>query len=155
MKLSTLFALTMVVFFLSSCDLFLKECSEIYGKIEKECIPTENLNLDSRGGDIDAAIKIANRTTFTHVESYCASACVLIASRGDIRSACHDAVFGLHRGELNIGTDRMETFYEEDERINSRWVNYHMTNTPNDSIFKLSAYTARVVGLIDEVVECE
>lgn len=130
-------------------------CSSIRGDITEACEPTEMLVLNSNGGYIKPAITIANRVTYTHVESYCMSACVLIASAGIERTACSDAIYGLHSADTQWGTDLMIEFYEQDERVFLVMIEIFIRNTPFEHTWFLNAFEAKIYGLVDIILDCE
>ena len=145
-----------IITLLSGCYHEFEICSEFHGRIDEttECIPDTNFTITSGGGRINTAIKMANMTTYTHVERYCASSCVLISSRGDERSACHDVRYGFHQATGPYGTSQVILFFLEDDRVDHAAVTAMVTSTPNDDVYYIDAYMAQSFGLVDEVVDC-
>lgn len=144
----------------SSCEFYFMtfdECPEVITdiSIDQRCEPRDMQVVNSYGGSIDAALMIAAFTKDTHVDRYCFSACVMIASSGDYRTACSDAVYGVHQGTVDVGTKRMKRFYSDDDRVESEYINYLIDITPADDIYKITAYMAMQYGLVDELLECE
>ena len=150
-KLSMVSFLALLI--LSGCDVPM--CSEINGLIHKKCIPTENLNINSKGGYYDETIFIASRVQDVHVIKECHSACVMIVSRGNNRSACHDAIFGLHRASTREGNEKQKQFYREDSRVDAVNVNYLIDRKKPSEMYTFGPYTAKYLGLIDEILQCD
>lgn len=70
--------------------------------IQTNLSATNGIKIRSSGGLIDSAIQIASiveeNALPVHVQQYCESACVIIASASPYLSADRNAVFGFHRG---------------------------------------------------------
>lgn len=146
-----------LIVLLSSCQLSTLDysCDYISSEITESCVPDEMLVLNSGGGLVVAAIRTANRVTYTHVERRCHSACIMIASAGIDRTACHDARYGFHQASKATGTKLMVEFYYRDSRINAEMIESIIRATPFENAFYIDAYTAKYIGIVDTIVDCE
>lgn len=150
--MKTLLILASIIL-LANCTQYYS-CSKIIGTIDYVCIPEENLFIDSEGGDINIALEIGSMTEIVHAGKICNSSCGLILSLAEKRTACSKSSFGFHRGEKEIGTDKMIEVFESDPRIDSDFTKSAILNTPNEEMFEIDSDEALQIGLIDEVVNC-
>lgn len=102
--------------------------------------------LDSPGGDVLEAVKIANLLdksyAATHVASgaRCYSACFILWMSGVTRNVSNGATLGVHRINVKVGEDNIDRQSEYFTRIARSFENYmHLLGTPRTILDKMNA----------------
>ena len=151
-----------VFIFLSGCDCSSFIDGNLFGDIlfnsDKCEYNLDVIELESRGGYVEPAIKISNQIklndTNTTVRQYCNSACVMLAVSGNHRKMCARGVLGFHQGSNKATTRKVLEFYKDEPRVDYEAVKDLILSRPFDEMTYIGAFEAKSLGLIDEIILC-